>query len=121
MQPVDYAAVFGAGRTLPTALLVISKDGWQDDHRQLCQRLRAEATRVLAPLPPYLRPAGLAVTSRAFTIAAGELTANFKLRRRNIEANFAGVLNELESHIDNAPAGPDEIQSKDGFTLFIRL
>jgi len=38
-------------------------------------------------LPAHVWPAGALVTRRAFTIAAGELTANLKLRRRRIEAN----------------------------------
>lgn len=121
LERVEFAAVFGAGRALPTALLVMSKATWQDAVHEFCQRLRAEAAKALAPLPSYLRPAGLALTTRMFTLAGGELTANLKMRRRNIEQNFSSVLDELNMHLDNAAGAPFENQSKDGLVLFLSL
>ena len=130
LPQVDYAAVFGAGRTQPTALLVISEAAWQGDQQQFCQRFRRETERALAPLPAYLRPAGVALTTRMFTIAGGELTANLKLRRRTIEASFAEVLDELCWHIDNSAGTPFEEcgeanpfggRSDDGQVLFLSL
>ena len=56
-----------------------------------------------------------------FTLAGGELTANLKMRRRNIEQNFAPALDELNRHIDNAAGAPFETQSKDGLVLFLSL
>ncbi|WP_301101801.1 AMP-binding protein [Propionivibrio sp.] len=121
LPQVDYAVVFGAGRTLPTALLVVSEAAWQADRHQLCEHLRAAAALALAALPTYLRPAGLAVTPQALTIAGGELTANLKLRRGTIEKNFSSALNELCMTIDNAAGAPFEAQSKDGRVLFFSL
>lgn len=121
LHQVEYAAVFGAGRTLPTALLVVSEAAWREDRHPLCQRWRAEAAQALAHLPAYLHPAGIAVTTQMFTIAGGELTANLKMRRNNIEKNFAPVLNELCLHIDKAAGAPFETQSKDGLVLFFSL
>ena len=121
LERVEFAAVFGAGRALPTALLVMSKATWQDAVYEFCQRLREDAAIALAPLPSYLRPAGLALTTRMFTLAGGELTANLKMRRRNIEQNFAPALDELNRHIDNAAGAPFETQSKDGLVLFLSL
>ncbi|WP_294259086.1 long-chain fatty acid--CoA ligase [Propionivibrio sp.] len=118
---VEYAAVCGAGRALPTALLAVNKAPWQEEARGYCQQLRAEAARVLAPLPAYLRPAGLALTTQMFTLAGGELTANLKMRRRNIEQNFSSVLDELNMHIDKAAGAPFETLSKDGLVLFLSL
>lgn len=118
---VDYAAVFGAGRTLPTALLVVNEATWNGDHHHLCQRVRSEAAQALSALPPYLRPAGFAVTKQTFTIAGGELTANLKMRRQAIEKNFAAALTELCAHIDKAAGAPFETQSKDGLVLFFSL
>jgi long-chain acyl-CoA synthetase len=127
---VEYAAVFGSGRTQPVALLVISENAWGEDRRQLCQRIRAEASRALAPLPAFLRPAGLALTTRMFTIAGGELTANLKMRRRAIEINYASILNELCAHLDQAAGAPFERdgeantlrgQNQDGRVLFFSL
>ena len=130
LPQVDYAAVFGAGRTQPTALLVISEAAWREDPHSFCQRFRREAQRALAPLPAYLHPAGVALTTRLFTIAAGELTANLKLRRRTIEANFGEVLGELCGHLDHAAGAPFEVcgeanplggQGEDGQVLFLSL
>ena len=121
LQHVEYAAVFGSGRLLPTALLVVSENVWKEEHGQFCRHLRAEAAQALASLPSYLHPAGIAVSTRMFSIAGGELTANLKMRRRNIEINYSAVLNELCAHIDSAAGAPFETQSKDGLVLFLSL
>ena len=121
LRQVEYAVVFGAGRALPTAMLVVSEAAWQEDRHQLCQRLRAEAAAALAALPGYLHPAGVAVTTQMFTIAGGELTANLKMRRRTIEQNFSAALKELCGHIDRAAGTPFETNSKDGLVLFFSL
>ena len=118
---VEYAAVFGAGRTQPIVLIVVDKVLWQDDPQRFCQRLRSDAAIALAPLPPYLHPAGAVITDRTFTVAGGELTANLKMRRRNIETNYAPLLRDLESHLDNAAGGIFESQSADGHVLLISL
>lgn len=121
LPQVDYAAVFGAGRTQPTALLVISEAAWQENQHQLGEHIRREARRVLSPLPAYLHPAGLALTTRMFTIAGGELTANLKMRRRTIAQNFSAVLDELCRHLDSAAGAPFEVCSEDGLVLFLSL
>jgi len=118
---VEFATVFGAGRTLPTALLAINEVSWRDNPDQLPNRLRKQALLALAPLPPYLRPAGFALTTRMPTIAGGELTANLKMRRPIIENHYAPVLNELHTRLDDAAGIPFEAYSKDGHTLFIGL
>jgi long-chain acyl-CoA synthetase len=118
---VELAAVFGVGRTLPTALLAITEASWQDKHDQLAARLREQALHALEPLPPYLRPAGFALTTRLPTIAGGELTANLKMRRRVIEDNYSAILNELHLRLDKAAGAPFDAHSKDGLTLFVGL
>ena len=118
---VEFAAVFGAGRTVPTALLAITEAGWQDKHDQLPARLREQALHAMEPLPPYLRPTGFALTTRMPTIAGGELTANLKMRRRVIEISYATILNELHRRLDEAAGAPFDAHSKDGLTLFIGL
>jgi len=118
---VEFAAVFGAGRTLPTALLAVNESAWQVPRDQLPAQLSTQAIQALVPLPPYLRPAGLAVTTRMPTITGGELTANLKLRRRTIENNYREMLNELCMHLDAAAGAPFKIYSKDGLVLFIGL
>ena len=121
LPQVDYAAVFGAGRTQPMALLVISEAAWCEGPHWFYERFRLEVQRALAPLPAYLQPAGVALTTRMFTIAGGELTANLKMRRRAIEANFAEILGELCRHLDDAAGAPFEVRSDDGQVLFLSL
>lgn len=121
LERVEYAVVFGAGRALPTALLIVSQAGWLNGLPEYCQRMRAEAARALASLPNYLHPAGVALTTRMFTLDGGELTANLKMRRRNIEQNYSPILVELNRHIDNAADASFETPSKDGLVLFLSL
>ena len=117
----EYVAVFGAGRAQPTALLVVGEATWQGDRRQFAKRLRDAARQALEPLPAYLHPAAIAVTSRVFSIASGELTANLKLRRRTIALNFAQQLDALCAHIDAAAGQPFAATSDDGLTLYLSL
>ena len=117
----EYAAVFGAGRTQPTALLVVSQAAWQGDRRRFVKRLREDAAQALEPLPAYLRPAAVAITTQTFTIAGGELTANLKLRRRVIARNFAPLLDELHARIDGAAGQSFAVPSADGLTFYLSL
>ena len=117
----EYAAVFGAGRMQPTALLVVSQAAWQGDRRRFVKRLREDAAQALEPLPAYLRPAAVAITTQTFTIAGGELTANLKLRRRVIARNFAPLLDELHAHIDGAAGQSFAVPRADGLTFYLSL
>ena len=117
----EYAAVFGAGRTQPTALLVVSEAAWLGDRQQFARRLREDAGKALEALPAYLHPAAIAVTTRTFTIAGGELTANLKLRRNAIARNFAPLLDALCAHIDGAAGQPFAVPSADGQTFYLSL
>jgi len=121
VQQVEHAVVFGTRRAQPVALLIITEAAWQEDRHLLCERLRAEVAQAVAVLPAYQRPAGLVITAQALTIAGGELTANLKLRRLNIEAKYAKVLSALYSHIDAAVGTRFEAQSDDGLYLFCSL
>lgn len=117
---VEHAAVFGAGRVQPSALLVVGA-AWPGDFPTFAEHLRAAARQALAPLPAYLHPAGIALTTRPFTIAGGELTANLKLRRQTIARSFSGQLDELHAHIDAAAGQPFERLAADGLTLYLSL
>ena len=117
----EYAAVFGAGRTQPTALLVVSEAVWQADRQQFARRLREDAGKALEALPAYLHPAAIVVTTRTFTIAGGELTANLKLRRNAIARSFAPLLETLCAHIDGAAGQPFAVPSADGQTFYLSL
>ena len=121
LPDAEYAAVFGAGRAQPSALLIVTKAAWQGDSQRFAARLREAARQVLKPLPAYLQPAGIALTTRTFSIGGGELTANLKLRRQTIARNFSDQLDELHAHIDTASGQPFAAPSTDGLSFYLNL
>jgi long-chain acyl-CoA synthetase len=118
---VEHAVVFGAGRSHPVALIIVRPTAWSTDCLALCQRLREDVARAVAPLPPYLRPAGLAISAEALSIAGGELTPNLKLRRNNIGARYAPVLGELYARMDAASGSLFAVRSGDGLACLCNL
>lgn len=94
---VENAAVFGADRR--SLLAVVSVDGATS-----ATPLREGLRRVLQVLPDHQRPAGLVVSRRPFTIEAGELTGNLKLRRDSVRDNYAAALQALAAVVDG-PGG----------------
>ena len=56
----------------------------------------------MAELPPYLRPAGVLIVTAPFSIAAGELTTNLKLRRQFLSLKFRDRLAELQERAARA-------------------
>lgn len=121
VQQVEHAIVFGARRAQPVALLIVTEAAWREDRHLLCERMREEVAQAVAALPAYQRPAGWVITAQALTIAGGELTANLKLRRLNIEAKYAKVLNTLYSQLDAAAGARIVAQSDDGLYFFCSL
>lgn len=100
---VENAVVFGAGRKVPVALISVAKnalpgqareDGHASEEKAARLRpdcldsLRKDIAKELALLPGHQRPAGIVITTDPFTIAGGELTANLKLRRKNVEQKY---------------------------------
>jgi long-subunit acyl-CoA synthetase (AMP-forming) len=78
-------------------------------------------TQAVAALPGYLRPAGLLVTAQTLTIEGGDLTGNLKLRRPNIEARFAAVLDELYTRLDSASGATFAESTSDGLNVICSL
>jgi long-chain acyl-CoA synthetase len=104
IREIEHAAVLGAGRPFLIAVAVVSLDasgaiepspGGQTDLCELCERMRPQIWRMLDPIPDYKRPAGLIVTTRPFSVATGELTANLKLRRARIHSLYAEACDVL--------------------------
>ena len=54
--------------------------------------MRHDIVALIRALPPHERPRGLLLTTRRFTLEGGEVTANLKLRRRAVEAQFASSI-----------------------------
>lgn len=96
---VEHAFVHGAGKKLLTAVVNIAEDAahpsgnWRD-------ALRA----AVEPLPEYLRPAGVVVTRRPFSIESGELTGNLKLRRKQVLHRYQASLDALAQALEQRGA-----------------
>jgi len=91
---VEHAILFGRNRPVAVVLLSVTPQpgGFTAplSSETLC-RIGDDIAAACAPFPAYQRPAGALVSLRGFSIAAGELTSNLKLRRNAIE-----TLNERE-------------------------
>jgi long-chain acyl-CoA synthetase len=60
-----------------------------------CETVARDAVAALADLPAALRPSGLLLATRPFSIEGGELTTNLKLRRAAIAERFRPELERL--------------------------
>jgi long-subunit acyl-CoA synthetase (AMP-forming) len=99
------AARLRGGQNAPGASSRAPDDLTSDEQARIARELGALG----AGLPGHLRPAGLLVVTTPFSIASGELTTNFKLRRQVIAAKFEDRLEELYRLIESvkAPPAPD--------------
>lgn len=92
---VEQIAVFGHGRSFLTALITVYSARVKEETRrsvgseQTRAALRARLWKALRAcekdLAPYERIRDFSITTKAFTIARGELTTTFKLKREVIE------------------------------------
>lgn len=103
---VNHAAVGGAGRTAPAAILDL--DAARAPHAALASDLRDAA----ASLARHERPVLFLLAAAPFTIAGGELTANLKLRRAAILARHASALDAAYAALIGA--------APDGLPLVVR-
>jgi long-chain acyl-CoA synthetase len=90
---VEYAVVVRSGTGAPVAILNV--DPSKLDRSAAAERVARDAATALADLPSYSRPAGFLVVMTPFTIAAGDLTTNLKLRRTAIAERFRPQLDQL--------------------------
>jgi long-chain acyl-CoA synthetase len=112
---VEHAMVLGAGRRFVVALISIesapvARAGMRGaiaarvaslPARDADDIIRRDVVAATASLAPYQRPAGVLVTTRRFTIASGEITANLKLRRSVVEPEFAATIEGLFSALES--------------------
>ncbi len=97
---VENAAVFGADRQSLLGVVSLANEA-----KTSAAALQAGLRQALLALPDYLRPAGLVVSYRPFTMEAGEVTGNLKLRRHGVRDNFAAALGALAALVDSPKAG----------------
>lgn len=115
---VEHALVTGAGRKFVVALLAVNPAAlaqWAQA-RGLPDVLDDPPAPVLAAalwqavqaatdeLPPHERPAGCVLLPRPFSVEAGELTTNLKLRRRVVHERYAPCLERLHAAVDAGTA-----------------
>ena len=120
---VEYAVVLGTERNLSLAILNVAlarlravsgrpaptaaevSEGLTEEEGG---RIAREVRGAVAELPSYLRPAGILIVTAPFSIAAGELTTNLKLRRQFVSSKFRDQLAELQDGAARAlsRAGP---------------
>ncbi|MDP1648558.1 MAG: AMP-binding protein [Rubrivivax sp.] len=94
---IDQVALIGGGRKCLVALCTCAlADLDEPAHARLVQALREQVIR----LNEYERPGGIALLAHPFSIELGELTPNLKLRRGNIEARYADLIEKLYERVD---------------------
>lgn len=98
---VEQAVVFGRNRAAPVALLCIDvrilpgspSASPLPDH--LLRTITQDIAAACSGLPSYQRPAGALLTRRGFSIAAGEITSNLKLKRDVIEDRYSPEIDRI--------------------------
>ncbi|MEQ8662400.1 MAG: AMP-binding protein [Gammaproteobacteria bacterium] len=119
---VDQAVLLGAGHKVPVALVTLAGDPGAPPPAApvLARHARAIATAApaaLADQPAYAHPAALLVCARPFSIEAGELTSNLKLRRAVIADNYAAHLDTLFARVESGATGFAEAGADDVFMI----
>ena len=100
---VEQAVVIGTNRPFLIAIVWIASDRFAAEGglQQAASRIRGEVRAAVAELPDYQQPAGLILSSRMPAIGRGEMTPNLKLRRRQIETNYAAEIEQLYGMLRN--------------------
>jgi long-chain acyl-CoA synthetase len=121
---VESAVVFGAGKKFLIAILSVSLPALRescseyspaiseekfDIPEELYERIRMDVLRETAPLPQYQRPVGLLLTPEAFTVDAGELTSNLKVRRKNIELKYREYIDKMYALLEESKEPADMV------------
>lgn len=116
---VEHAVLVGRNRPVPVALLSIDARALQGEPAAtplpdaLLRAIGRDIVAACTRLPSYQRPAGALVSLRSFSIAAGELTSNLKLKRNAIEDKYSTEINALYEMLahstDHSPCLVQEI------------
>lgn len=99
---VEHAVLFGRNRPVAVVLLSVTSQpgGFTVPlSGETLRRIGDDVAAACAPFPAYQRPAGALVCLRGFSIAAGELTSNLKLRRNAIETLNAREIDALYAQL----------------------
>ena len=121
IRPGDQAVVLGAGRKVVVALVTVAVDTVSDAELAALQRVRTRLSDSVVALPGYKRPAGVVMLCRVFSPATGELTANLKLKRKDIEAKYRLAIDALYEFLDLEPSDGLPVVQFDAVTYMGRL
>lgn len=112
---VEHAILIGRNRPFPVAIVDLdSTPPSEPPPGQECSSslnawlecLGSQVADACSALPPYQRPAGVLVSTRPFSVDGGQLTANQKLRRHNIERAFEDELDALYASLGQTQGLP---------------
>jgi long-chain acyl-CoA synthetase len=115
--------LFGAQRPFVVALIVVAQAALERrlggalgdvDPTAAAAAVRADLAATVHDLPGPLRPAGVVVTTRPFSVAGGQVTPNLKVRRAQVAADYAGPIDELYAAIGRAAGAPVSISRDEG-------
>jgi len=125
---VEHAVVFGANRPFLAAVLAVSEAALRSrlggsapaaDPKATAATVRADVAEATHDLPGYLRPAGVVLTTRTFSIDDGLITPNLKVRRRQVESTFDSHLDELLEALGTSTAAGRALVRDEGATLLL--
>ena len=115
---IDQAIVVGAAQKCTIAIVSLSPQAIELSNEALRARLIAEYPRLMREIEEWLAPAALLIRRAPFTIAAGELTANLKLRRQFIAERYQEALDAIYSELGGV--GLARLPGDDWFALILR-
>ena len=127
---VDHIMVVGANRPFPVVVLAVAAEAWLEldsanaapvSPAVRCDRLRHDLAPGLETLVDYQRPAAAVVTTQAFSVQGGELTANLKLRRKTVETAFGDHVEELYRLLGTSGGKPWQVELDQGRVVLCSL
>ncbi|TVT57258.1 MAG: AMP-binding protein [Azoarcus sp. PHD] len=104
---VDHAIIVGRDRPFPMAIITISPEhemGKQVQTPEGQKTISSDIARACEAFTPYQRPGAVIASTRPLGIATGELTANLKIRRKQVETRFE---REIERAYEAPRLSPD--------------
>ena len=95
---IDQAVLIGSGRKFVIALCTVTEAPHNSPARA---RVETSLRTQMLKINEHERPAGIALIEHPFSVEAGELTSNLKLKRSVIEAHYAELIQMLCQSIYN--------------------
>jgi len=94
LSGIDQAVIIGANKKFLCVIITLEINA---KPRLILEQVKPLIKR----LPAYKRPAGIIFSSQGFSLEKNEITANLKLKRKNIQTNFSAYIEQLYSQLEN--------------------